>query len=224
MKEPISEIFKGDCLEKIKTFDDCQFELAVIDPPYGIDINSSARLVKEKGRKYKDWDKQAPGREFFDELFRVSKNVIIWGANHFIEKIPINSKCWLVWDKQQPEGISFAMCELALTTFDNKTAKIFRYSPQTQNNTEIRIHPTQKPVALYTWIFQNFTKPGDKILDTHLGSGSSRIAAYKMGLDFWGCEIDPEYYEAQEKRFQMECKGIYVIDGVTYRQTELFKD
>lgn len=224
MNQPESIIYNCDCMEVLKTFEDVSFDLAVIDPPYGIDINSSARLVKEKGRQYKEWDKEAPGKEFFNELLRVSKNVIIWGANHFIDRIPINSKCWIVWDKQQPESLSFAMCELALTTFDTKTAKIFRYSPMLQNNCEKRIHPTQKPIALYEWIFQNFISPGDRILDTHLGSGSSRIAAYKLGRDFIGCEIDKEYFDAQESRFQMICNGKYTINGITYQQQELFKD
>lgn len=222
-KPPHSEVIKGDCLEALMNFKDLQFDLAVIDPPYGIDINSSSRLVKEKGRQYKDWDKDAPSKEFFKQLLRVSKNVIIWGANHFIDRIPVNSKCWLVWDKQQPEGLSFAMCELALTTFD-RSAKIFRYSASRQTAKEKRIHPTQKPVALYHWIFKNFTKPGDVILDTHVGSGSSRIAAYRMGLDFVGCEIDKDYYKAQEERFKEECLNEIRIGNHTFKQYELFND
>lgn len=165
-----------------------------------------------------------PPVSYFTELFRVSKNVIIWGANHFIDRIPINSKCWLVWDKEQPEALSFAMCELALTTFDTKTAKIFRYSAARQSVREKRIHPTQKPIALYAWIFKNFAKPGDIILDTHLGSGSSRIAAYQMGFDFIGCEIDKEYFEAQELRFREECHGETIIGNEKFIQYELFND
>lgn len=202
---------------------DKSVDLALCDCPYGIDICNSARLVREKGRTYKPWDKEAPKRRFFTELLRVSKNAIIFGANHFINRIPINSKCWIVWDKEQPEGLSFAMCELALTTF-NRSAKIFRYSASRQTAKEKRIHPTQKPVALYHWIFKNFANKGDLILDTHLGSGSSRIAAYRMGLDFIGCEIDKDYYKAQEERFREECLNEIHIGNHTFKQYELFND
>lgn len=220
---PKSNIILGDSFEVLKSMADKSVDLALCDCPYGIDICSSGRLVKEKGRKYKAWDKHAPSAEFFKELLHVSKNAIIFGANHFIERIPINSKCWIVWDKEQPETLSFAMCELALTTFD-RSAKIFRYSAARQSVKENRIHPTQKPVALYGWIFRNFTKPGDLILDTHLGSGSSRIAAYHMGLDFIGCEIDPEYYSAQEERFKRECMGVTRRGDKIITQYNLFNE
>lgn len=220
---PKSNIILGDSFEVLKSMADKSIDLALCDCPYGIDICSSGRLIKEKGRQYKAWDKQAPSAEFFKELLHVSKNAIIFGATHFIERIPINSKCWIVWDKEQPEALSFAMCELALTTFD-RSAKIFRYSAARQTVKEKRIHPTQKPVALYCWIFKNFTKPGDLILDTHLGSGSSRIAAYHMGLDFIGCEIDPEYYSAQEERFKQECMGVTHIGDKIITQYNLFNE
>lgn len=200
---PRSEIIHGDSFELLKTMEDKSVDIALCDCPYGIDICTSGRLMREKGRDYKGWDKDAPSEEFFKELMRVSKNAIIFGANHFITRIPINAKCWIVWDKEQPENLSFAMCELALTTFDC-SAKIFRYSAARQSAKENRIHPTQKPVALYAWILDKFAKPGDLILDTHLGSGSSRIAAYALGYDFIGCEIDDEYYQAQEIRFHEE--------------------
>lgn len=218
---PKSEIILGDSYELLKSMEDSSIDIAVCDPPYGIDICSSGRLMREKGRDYKPWDKSAPDADFFKELLRVCKNVVIFGANHFIDRIPINSKCWLVWDKEQPESLSFAMCELALTTFD-RSAKIFRYSAARQSAKETRIHPTQKPVALYAWIFQNFAKPGDKILDTHLGSGSSRIAAYRMGYDFIGCEIDPEYFTASDVRFKQECMGEYRKGNAVLKQEELF--
>lgn len=218
---PRSEIILGDSFELLKSMTDNSVDLALCDCPYGIDICSSGRLMKEKGRAYKPWDKQAPKAEFFKELLRVSKNAIIFGANHFIDRIPINSKCWIVWDKEQPETLSFAMCELALTTFD-RSAKIFRYSAARQSVRETRIHPTQKPVALYAWIFQDFANHGELILDTHLGSGSSRIAAYHMGLDFIGCEIDPEYYKAQEVRFRQECMGEQRCGNVVLTQHKLF--
>lgn len=203
---PNSEIILGDCFEYIKTLPDNHFDIAIADPPYGIDIMKSGRLVREKGLTYKSWDMGAPSKEYFAELFRVSKNSIIWGANHFIETIPINSPCWVVWDKVRPSSFSFSMCELAFTTFD-KTAKIFSHSLAKQRYEEERIHPTQKPIALYAWLLETFAQKGDVIFDPFLGSGSSRIAAYKLGFDFVGCEIDPEYYEAQEKRFRELCLG-----------------
>ena len=220
---PKSNIILGDSFELLKSMADKSVDLALCDCPYGIDICSSGRLIKEKGRQYKAWDKQAPSTEFFQELLRVSKNAIIFGANHFIERIPINSKCWIVWDKEQPEALSFAMCELALTTFD-RSAKIFRYSAARQNVKETRIHPTQKPVALYGRIIRNIANPGDLILDTHIGSGSSLIAAYQMGLDFICCEIDPENFSAQEDRFKQECMGVTRRGDKIFTQYNLFNE
>ena len=218
-----SEVHNIDCLEYMRTLPDNYFQLAIADPPYGIDINSSGRLIKEKGREYKDWDMSAPDKEWFDELQRVSEHFILWGANHYIDRIPICSKAWIVWDKNQPEALSFAMCELALSNFDNVTAKIFRYSPMKQSSVEDRIHPTQKPVALYAWILQHYTKPGDRIFDPMMGSQSSRIAAYKLGFDYVGCELDKEYFDKGCERFDRECHGIYVnADGSKVQQQTLF--
>ena len=137
---------------------------------------------------------ETPKKEYFSELVRVSKNQIIWGGNYF--ELP-PTKCFLIWDKKQPEDVSFASCEFAWTSF-TRTAKTFYYSPMMDKS---RFHPTQKPVALYEWILTNYAKEGDRILDTHLGSGSSRIAAYNLGFDFVGCEIDKEYVDKQEERF-----------------------
>ena len=191
---PISEVFNMDCMEGMKQYPDKYFDLAIVDPPYGIDINKSGRLVSEKGWDYKDWDKHIPDSPYFLELKRVSVNQIIWGGNYF--DLP-PTKCFIIWDKQQPEGISFASCEFAWTSFDS-VAKTFYRRPQGEE----RIHPTQKPVALYGWLLKNYAKEGNKILDTHLGSGSSRIAAYEMGFDFTAFEIDKDYFDAQEKRFK----------------------
>lgn len=142
------------------------------------------------------WD-VAPPPEYFRELARVSENQIIWGGNYF--GLP-PTRCFLVWEKLSiSENFSMAMCEYAWTSF-NDNAKLFRYAPQ--GNGEKRFHPTQKPVALYRWIFQRYAKSGDKILDTHLGSGSSRIAAYDAGLDFWGYEIDKTYFDMLQERFK----------------------
>ena len=194
-----SEVYNIDCMILMKRYPDKYFDLAVVDPPYGINIENSGRLVSEKGLSKKGWDSSAPELEYFEELFRVSKNQIVWGANHFISKMPYNSSCWLIWDKKQPEDISFASCELAWTSFTSVT-KTFYWHPQKQN--ENRIHPTQKPICLYEWILIKYAEKGMKILDTHLGSGSSRIAAHKAGMSFIGCELDKEYFDAQEIRFK----------------------
>jgi len=181
-------------------YPDKWFDLAVVDPPYGINVNHSmGRRKGDKPSNYKkvDWDNEPPPIEYFTELFRVSKNQIVWGANHFISRMPYDSGCWLMWDKKFSDDVSFAQFEMAWTSLSG-TCKKFDKHP-TQDN---RIHPTQKPIALYSWIFHNYAKPTDRILDTHLGSGSSRIAAHKAGLDFVGCEIDAEYFAASEKRFK----------------------
>lgn len=206
-----SETFLMDCMEGMKNTPDNYYDLAVVDPPYGIDINNQSQgkgggVARKTDYTKKDWDKTAPEIIYFNELRRVSKNQIIWGANHFISRLPIDSSCWIVWDKDNGET-DFADCELAWTSF--KTAvRRFKWTwagmrQQNMKQKEERLHPTQKPVALYDWIFAKYATPGMKILDTHLGSGSSRIAAYKAKLDFTGYEIDAEYFEAQEKRFKI---------------------
>jgi site-specific DNA-methyltransferase (adenine-specific) len=206
---PSSEVYLEDCVTALKRFNDNHFDLAIVDPPYGIDINNQSQgkgggVAKKIEYTKKDWDKQAPDIDYFNELIRVSKNQIIWGANHFIEKIPYNASCWIVWNKENGET-DFADCELAWTSFET-AVRIFKWKwagmlQQNMKDKEQRIHPTQKPVALYQWILDKYAKPNDLILDTHLGSGSSRIAAYKGGFNFVGFEIDQEYYEKQEKRF-----------------------
>lgn len=182
-------------------------------------FETDGRSMGEKVRKkIIGWD-EAPGEDYFKELFRVSRHQIIWGANYFANMPP--TRCFLVWRKLTiSESFSMAMCEYAWTSFAGN-AKLFECAPQ--GNKEKRFHPTQKPVALYSWILKTFAKPGDRILDTHLGSGSSRIAAYRLGFDFVGCELDREYYEKQEERFRRECLGETVApDGKTYKQLEIF--
>ena len=191
----ISDVYLMDCMELMRGYPDKYFDLAVVDPPYGIDINSSGRLG-HYGGKGKKWDVNTPNSNYFSEVNRVSKKLIIWGGNYF--DLP-PCRCFLIWDKKQPVGVSFADCEYAWTNF-NESARIFRKRPQ--NADDNRIHPTQKPVALYDWIFKNYAKPGQLILDTHLGSGSSRIAADKAGLNFIGCELDADYFAAHEKRWK----------------------
>jgi site-specific DNA-methyltransferase (adenine-specific) len=206
----VSQVFNEDCMEVMARYPDKYFDLAVVDPPYGIgedggSNHSRSKIAKSKIYTPKNWDKEPPNKMYFDELIRVSKNQIIWGANHFISRIPFDSSCWLVWDKENGEN-DFADCELAWTSFKKAVRRYkFRWAGMLQGNMkekEIRLHPTQKPVALYDWIFKNYASPNDKILDTHLGSGSSRIAAHKAKLDFVGCELDKEYFDAQEKRFK----------------------
>ena len=199
--------YNMDCMDAMRKMPDKLFDLAVVDPPYGIEITNSGRL-KKYNNKNADWDGKPPSKEYFNELFRVSKNQVIWGGNYF--SLP-PTKCFLIWDKKQPEDISFASCEFAWTSFDG-VAKTFYMSPV--NTGEFRIHTTQKPVALYAWIYSRYAKPGYKILDTHLGSGSSRIAAYDAGLDFVGYEIDKEYFNKQEERFKKHISQISLfIEG-----------
>lgn len=195
-----SIVFNEDCIQVMKRYPDKFFDLAVVDPPYGININHSiGRRKGDKPSKYKKayWDNEPPPIEYFIELFRVSQHQIVWGANHFISRMPYDSACWLMWDKKFSDDVSFAQYEMAWTSL-NGTCKKFDKHPTQEN----RIHATQKPITLYDWIFSKYAIDGMKILDTHLGSGSSRIAAHKAGLDFVGCEIDKEYFEAQEKRFK----------------------
>ena len=188
-------IYNKDCMEAMKEMSDNQFDLAIVDPPYGMDINSSGRLG-HYGGKGKKWDKQTPSQKYFDELQRISNNQIIWGGNYFFLK---PTRCFLIWDKQQPQNVSFASCEYAWTSF-NLSAKTFYMRPQNADN--IRIHPTQKPVKLYEWLLMNYAKEGDKILDTHLGSGSIAIACHNLGYDLTGYEIDKDYYESAIKRIE----------------------
>ena len=186
-----------DCMEYMATLPDKAFDLAIVDPPYGININNNmGRRKGDKPSNYKkvEWDNEIPSNEYFKELFRVSKNQIIWGANYF--NMP-PTKSFVVWRKPQiSEKLSFSMLEYAWTSFNITSKEWIGIS-----NEADRIHPTQKPVALYEWLLTNYAKQGDRILDTHLGSGSSRIAAYNLGFDFVGCEIDKEYFDKQEERF-----------------------
>ncbi len=193
-----------DCMEYMSQCDDNAFDLAIVDPPYGIDVNMNMGRRKGMGVKhsFKEWDNNIPDLSYFEELFRISKNQIIWGGNYFDLK---PTRCFIIWDKKTPEDLSFAMCEFAWTSFD-LVAKIFRLEIQKGKND--RIHPTQKNVALYKWLLQNYAKPGDKLLDTHSGSGSFRIAAHDLGFDLVSCELDPDYCQDNEARFQRHIQQI----------------
>lgn len=201
------QIYNEDCLPAMRQMKDNEFDLAIVDPPYGIgesnkDFSSRSKLADANKYQPKEWDKEPPSPEYFKELFRVSKNQIIWGANHFLGK---TSPAWVVWDKDNGMN-DYADCELAWTSF-NKAVRKFKYRwngmlQEDMRNKEHRIHPTQKPVALYKWLLKNYAKTGDRILDTHLGSGSIAIVCWDMGFDLVGYEIDKDYYEAAMKRFK----------------------
>lgn len=202
-----------DCMKLMAEYPDKHFDLAIVDPPYGIGASDYKRggtqygNSKAKCKVYtpKNWDNGAPDEEYFNELFRVSKNVIIWGANHFISRLPYDSSCWIVWDKDNGEGSGYADCELAYTNFKTAVRRIkYRWAGMLQqkmgDQKEIRIHPTQKPVDLYKWLLKNYAEDGMKILDTHLGSGSIAIACHDYKFDLVASEIDKEYYDATMKR------------------------
>ena len=212
-----------DCMDYMRTLPDKAFQLAIADPPYGL-IESGVqtrggagklkgRILNESEKKFDRWDK-APTQDFFEELFRVSDNVIIWGGNYF--DLP-PSRCVVAWDKCQPWP-NFSQIELAWTSFDYP-AKLYKFD----NRTNDKIHPTQKPVDLYAWCLRTFAKEGDRIFDPMMGSQSSRIAAYKMGFDYVGCELDKEYFDKGCARFNEECKGeIVTASGHVIKQTSLF--
>ena len=197
---PLSEVYLEDCVKALKRFNDNHFDLAIVDPPYGIGFSSKKQSNFGKGginHEYKGWDEEIPKAEYWEQLFRVSKNQIVWGANYMTEFLK-PSRCWISWYKMQE--FSTNEFELAWTSFD-ETCKQFNLSRVQAYAGSNKIHPTEKPIKLYDWCLNKFAKEGDLILDTHLGSGSSRIAAYKGGFNFVGFEIDQEYYEKQEKRF-----------------------
>jgi site-specific DNA-methyltransferase (adenine-specific) len=199
--------YNMDCMEGMKQFPDKYFDLAIVDPPYGINVNQmnmgGRNTIKPTDKK---WDNEIPNQEYFKELFRVSQNQIIWGGNYF--PLP-PSRCFVIWDKgEMMYGRSFAECEYAWVSMD-KPARIYKLNP-TQLD---RIHVTQKPVALYTWLLNNYAKKGDKILDTHVGSASSLIACHKLGFKYVGFELDKDYYKASMERLQAVKNQISMFDG-----------
>ena len=228
----ISEVYNINCMEYMKTLPDGFFDLAICDPPYTHKENGQiqggrfhggrfTRYAERKGVKTQEelqaWDVQ-PDREWFEEICRVSKNQIIWGANYF-DFMPM-TRCFIVWDKKQSEHFSMAMCEYAWTSF-NQNAKIYRQQPQSK--TDSRFHPTQKPVELYGWLIQNYAKSGDKIFDPMMGSQTSRIAAYKLGYDYWGCELDETYFKLGCVFFEQECLNKTLLsDGTSVQQLTIF--
>lgn len=215
------KISNEDNMKLMGRYPDNYFDLAIVDPPYGIGHDAvgmgnrksnSPKFKNYKGKQWKggNWDKHPSSIEYFLELTRVSKNYFIWGANHFIERIPnANSPCWVVWYKngQNPNSTN-ADCELALGSFKT-SVKYFRYDWSgfgAVNSGEEKIHPTQKPVKLYEWLLLNYAKEGDKILDTHLGSGSIAIACHNLHFDLTACELDKDYFDAAMKRIDNHTK------------------
>lgn len=247
---PISEVYNMDCMEYIKDIPDKFFDLAIVDPPYGLNVanmaytreenrpcrqkNGNSIIIRRGKYTNKDWDKNTPSKDYFDNLFRVSKNQIIWGINY----MPIHlTGGRIIWDKCNGDN-DFSDCEIAYCSH-HETIKLFRFmwagmmqgksskdGHVQQGNKKLnekRIHPTQKPVILYKWLLEKYANPEGKILDTHLGSGSSRIAAYKLGFDFYATEIDKEYFDAQEERFRRECFGEEKLsNGQVAKQLSIF--
>jgi len=211
------ELLNVDCLPFMKQCEDKQFDLAIVDPPYGIGVNKGGHSLagngdfkggnfKVKATKYKggEWDNERPTKEYFDELLRISKNQIVWGGNYFADLLPASS-CWVVWDKDN--GTSYqADCELAWTSFDTAVRKYkWRWWGLLQGdmkNKQKRIHPTEKPIQLYKWLLDTYAEKGSKIIDTHLGSGSIAIACDDMGFDLTGIEICKEYFDKANKRLE----------------------
>lgn len=213
-----STIHLLDCNEGMKQFPDNHFELAIVDPPYGLGMAKTTNIPnKKKGfsgaklHENKEWDNSVPRMDYFKELKRVSRNQIIWGGNYFTDYLtPV--KAWIFWSKKdtKTQGSNFSDGELAWTSF-KKVTRLFEYGwigIDYCNKDESKIHPTQKPVKLYEWLLMNYAKEGDKILDTHLGSGSSRIAAYNLGFDFTGYELDEDYFNDSLKRFEQHIKQL----------------
>lgn len=220
----LNKLYLGDCMDYLKEFPDKYFELAIVDPIYG-DVtrggwnknpHGSDKLAKAGNYTVSLWKQEKTGKDYFDELFRVSKNQIIWGGNYFTTSINKDSQCWIVWDKENGD-FSYADCELAWTSFKTAVRQFtYTWHGMLQGNMkdkEIRIHCCQKPVALYTWLLNNYAKQGDKILDTHVGSASSLIACHKMGFEYCGFELDEDYFKAATKRLN-EVKAQVSIDDL----------
>ena len=208
---PKIELLNVDCMLYMATLPDKAFDLAVVDPPYGaadaINPVSSLNKYKAKRGSYKEFDNTVPPDEYFDELERVSKKWIVWGGNYFGISGGV-----IVWNKN---GTAFGEGEIAICN-THKSVRIFEYTwngmiQEDMKNKEVKIHPTQKPIALYRWLLHNYAKPGDRILYTHLGSASSAIAAHQMGFEFVGCELDKDYYDASIKRFKEQTKQLALL-------------
>ena len=218
---PNIELLNCDCMDYMKGLGDNAFDLAICDPPYGIDEMGQRNVTGDrptekwknpKSINYKTFDdSKAPDETYFNELKRVSKNQIIFGGNYFTDYLK-PSMGWVIWDKMVDEKEHLSMVEMAWTSFNKKAMKFeLLWAGFKKGEITKRIHPTQKPIKLYKWILHNYAKSGDKILDTHLGSGSSAIAAHKMGFDFVGCELDFDYHAAAVKRFKEQTAQLSLL-------------
>ncbi len=214
MKTELLDLRNMDCMELMAECPDNWFDLAIVDPPYGIGesgktnkTRSSLAVSKDYGNK--DWDAQSPDVKYFDELRRVSKNQIVWGGNHMMSEINQSSPCWIVWDKENGEN-DFADCELAWTSMNTAVRKFtFKWHGMLQGdmkNKEERIHPTQKPVKLYDWLLSKYAEKGQKILDTHMGSGSIAIACHYAQCHLTASELDEDYFNAACERIERETR------------------
>ena len=206
--ESTTTLLNEDCMEYMARTPDNHFDLAIVDPPYGIKVNMNQGRRKGQELKHskKKWDDFAPNEDYFKELCRVSKSQIVWGANNFSWIPPHNG--WIVWDKDITGDVGFSKAELA---YCSKAGAVSMVKIRAQSGSETysnKIHPTQKPVKLYEWLLANYAKPGQRILDTHLGSGSSAIAAHYFGCDFVGCELDKEYFDATRARFKEQTRQL----------------
>ena len=215
--------YNMDCMDGMKEFPDGYFDLAIVDPPYGSKVGRggymkntiSGGVARRRSYNTTVFSQDRPGKEYFDELFRVSKKQVIWGGNYFTDYLP-PSQCWIIWDKCKPEGVHYADCEMAWTSFD-RAAKLFQFAwngmlQGDMKNKEKKIHITQKPVALYKWILQNYAEEGDLILDTHAGSASSLIACEDMGFKYVGFEIDELSYKPSKERLDLHNAQITITD------------
>ena len=211
------ELLNIDCMEYMATLPDKVFDLAIVDPPYGIKAHMGTNKTTKQlfaHRKHDTWDDKIPEKIYFDELFRCSNNQIIFGGDYFCHMLPLSCG-WVVWDKKL-RFFNFGDCEFAWVSpkmggrLNQK--RIFEYNPTNPSLVLNKIHPTQKPIKLYEWLLKHYAKPGQRILDTHLGSGSSAIAAHYFGLDFVGCELDTEYFNAAKLRFERQTRQTTLFD------------
>lgn len=235
-------MFHGDCMEFMRSVPELSYDLAIIDPPYGIgedggknrgcsvkQKNGTTLKIKHVGYEKRGWDTEPPSFDYFDELLRVSKNQILWGANHYSDRLPFPSPAWVVWDKVNGDS-DFADCEMAWTSFPS-AARLFAFmwngmmqgcpedGRKMQGNKKLneeRIHPTQKPIPLYSWLLENYAKPGDKILDTHGGSGSIVIACHALGFPIDWIELDRDYYARAVRRFKRYIGNPEEMHGVDW--------
>ena len=207
-------ITNEDNIELMARYPDNYFDLAIVDPPYGIGISGQKEQKKGKksDRKYfedKGWDNEIPKKKYFNELFRVSKNQIIWGANYFVEHLYKGTKGWVVWDKMQ-HGLTMSDCELAFSSYDKPTRVYHKNRAILKQDGTI--HPTQKPRQLYNWLLDNYAKEGDRILDTHLGSGSIALACHDRGFELTACELDKDYFDSAVKRIKNHVSQKTIFD------------